>query len=198
MASPTVADGGRLTDTNFKVDPNVSLMKKQPDLELLSLSDDAEADLPSIDTACASQQKIGNNMSTLYEMYQFCNPQLLSKYLHGKTQNTNARMNKLIWSRCPKEDWARLKTVQQASFAAVAHFIDGNTAYLEILQHLAVNPGYYVTLLSQKHDATQIAKANRRSTTIAKQQRYFEQLKKAGVTKKSNKKVFHMPEDSFK
>ena len=41
MASP-VADGGRQTDTNFKIDPNASLVVEQPDLELLSSSDDAK------------------------------------------------------------------------------------------------------------------------------------------------------------
>uniref|UniRef100_A0A0B7BM13 Uncharacterized protein n=1 Tax=Arion vulgaris TaxID=1028688 RepID=A0A0B7BM13_9EUPU len=28
---------------------------------------------------------------------------LLRKCIHGKTQNTNECLNKLIWDRCPKE-----------------------------------------------------------------------------------------------
>ena len=55
-----------------------------------------------------------------------CNPNLLTKCLHGKIQNPNECLNKAIWSRCPKEVWVSLKPVEQAAFAAVAHFNNGN------------------------------------------------------------------------
>ena len=34
-------------------------------------------------------------------------PDLLARCLHGKTQNPNECLNKVIWSRCPKEIWVK-------------------------------------------------------------------------------------------
>ena len=68
-------------------------------------------------------------LEPIYE--ELSDPKLLSKCLHGKTQNPNECLNKLIWSRCPKKIWVSLKTVEQASYAAVAHFNDGNLSLSE-------------------------------------------------------------------
>ena len=88
-----------------------------------------------------------------------------------KSQNPNECLNKLIWSRCPKEIWVSLKTVEQASYAAVAHFNDGNLSLLNVLQHIGVNPGYFTTAICKKQDILRIAKSSQRSTTISKQRR---------------------------
>ncbi|KAG1662100.1 4-coumarate--CoA ligase-like 9 [Nymphon striatum] len=46
--------------------------------------------------------------------------ELLGKCLHGKSQNTNECLNKLIWDRCNKEYF-----VENATCCAVSHFNDG-------------------------------------------------------------------------
>ena len=108
-------------------------------------------------------------LEPIYE--ELSHPQLLSKCLHGKTQNPNECINKLIWSCCPKEIWVSMKTVQQASYAAVSHFNDGNISFLYVLQHLGVDPGYFTTAICRKRDAIRIMKSNIRSTATSKQRR---------------------------
>jgi len=108
-------------------------------------------------------------LEPIYE--ELSHPQLLSKCLHGKTQNPNECLNKLIWSRCPKEVWVSLKTVQQASYSAVAHFNDGNISFLNVMQQIGITPGFFTTLLCKKQDSIRIAKSNLRSTTQSKQRR---------------------------
>ena len=64
-----------------------------------------------------------------------------------------------------------MKTVQQASYAAVSHFNDGNISFLYVLQHLGVDPGYFTTAICRKRDAIRIMKSNIRSTATSKQRR---------------------------
>jgi len=42
-------------------------------------------------------------LESIYE--DLSDPNLHAKCLHGKTQNPNEYLNKVIWSRCPKEVW---------------------------------------------------------------------------------------------
>ena len=105
-------------------------------------------------------------LEPLYE--ELSHPQLLSKCLHGETHNPNECLNKLIWSRCPKEVWVSLMTTQQATNAAVAHFNDGNISFLNVLQHMGVDPAFYTMLISKKQDSNRIAKSNRHPLKIKK------------------------------
>ena len=105
-------------------------------------------------------------LEPIYE--ELSDPKLLSKCLHGKTQNPNECLNKLIWSRCPKKIWVSLKTVQQASYAAIANFNDGNISFLNALQQIGVNPGYFTTAICRNQDLLRIAKSNLRSTASSK------------------------------
>ena len=111
---------------------------------------------------------------------------LLSKCLHGKTQNPKECLNKLIWWRCSKEIWVSLKTVQQASYAAVANFNDGNVSFLNVLQQIGVNLGYFTTAICKKQDLLRIAKSNLRSTATSKQRRKTLRAIEKGWTDKKN------------
>jgi hypothetical protein len=69
---------------------------------------------------------------------------LLSKCLHGKTQNVNEGLNQLIWKRCPKEGFAGKTTVDMAAADAVAHLNIGSRSKLLVLQKLGIqNPGVF-------------------------------------------------------
>ena len=59
---------------------------------------------------------------------------LLKKCLHGKTQNNNECLNKLILDRCSKEYFVERKIVEEAVYSAVAHFIfnDGATSIMKL------------------------------------------------------------------
>ena len=50
---------------------------------------------------------------------------ILTRCLHGGTQNQNEAINALIWQRATKETHSGLNTVELAVFLAVPHFNDG-------------------------------------------------------------------------
>lgn len=68
---------------------------------------------------------------------------LLSRCLHGGTQNQNKAINGLIWQRATKETHASTPTVELATFLAVGHFNDGSQTLLTILEALGIDPGYH-------------------------------------------------------
>ena len=69
-------------------------------------------------------------------------PGLLCKCLHGKTQNNNEYLDKLIWDRCSKEVFVGKLTLEEAVYSAVAQFNDGNVAVLRVLELCGLSPGY--------------------------------------------------------
>ena len=80
-------------------------------------------------------------------------------------------------------------TTQQATNAAVAHFNDGNISFLNVLQHMGVDPAFYTMLISKKQDSNRIAKSNRRSTIHSKQRRKtLRAIKKGWGDKKEQQK----------
>ncbi|GFO10610.1 forkhead box protein k1 [Plakobranchus ocellatus] len=95
---------------------------------------------------------------------------LLQKCLHGKTQNNNECLNKLIWDRCSKEYFVERKTVEEAVYSAVAHFNDGPSSILKVLNKLGVSPGYYTGQKCTAKDVQRIKKSACRSTEVAKKQ----------------------------
>ena len=98
-------------------------------------------------------------------------PELLTKCLHGKTQNPNESLNKLIWTRCPKEVWVGVNTLKQATLAAVAHFNDGYISYVKIMQQMGINPGHFSNSICQKLDNARLYNSQRKSMDSAKQRR---------------------------
>ena len=55
-------------------------------------------------------------------------PQILSRCMHGGTQNVNECLNGRKWDRCAKEKSAGRRTVEEVVYSAVAHFHDGEAA----------------------------------------------------------------------
>ena len=61
---------------------------------------------------------------------------LLSKCLHGKTQNNNESINNVIWKKCPKTTYVSRKHLEIAVNSAVIEFNDGN---------VGIKPVFYTT-----------------------------------------------------
>ena len=55
---------------------------------------------------------------------------LLEQCLHGKTQNQNQALNKMIQERAPKEIFIGLQETETAAFYAIANYNTGTTAIL--------------------------------------------------------------------
>jgi hypothetical protein len=49
---------------------------------------------------------------------------LLRRCLHGKTQNNNEALNKLIWERCSKEVYVERETIEEAVLSAISYLKD--------------------------------------------------------------------------
>ena len=73
--------------------------------------------------------------------------EVLSKCLHGKTQDQNESFNALIWERAPKNVYLSLEKLRFAVYDAVVVFSDGRQGSLNVLKAVGVQPGYYTTEL---------------------------------------------------
>ncbi|GFT06574.1 uncharacterized protein TNCV_2643801 [Trichonephila clavipes] len=63
---------------------------------------------------------------------ELCTKELLTKCLHGKTQNSNECLNGVTWQRVPKEVFVCLKTLKSGALDAVIQFNDGYKGCVEI------------------------------------------------------------------
>ncbi len=75
---------------------------------------------------------------------------LLSKCLHGKTQNSNEALNNLIWRKCPKGDFVDRATLECAVNSAVIQFNDGPNAISDVFHHFGIAPGVILQKSSNK------------------------------------------------
>ncbi|GFS61921.1 putative kolobok1-1 nv [Trichonephila clavipes] len=74
-------------------------------------------------------------LNTIKPTYlELCTKELLTKCLHGKTQNSNKCLNGVIWRRVPKEVFVCLKTLKSGALDAVIQFNDGYKCCVEIFK----------------------------------------------------------------
>ncbi|GFX52800.1 uncharacterized protein TNCV_3719901 [Trichonephila clavipes] len=111
-------------------------------------------------------------LNTIKPTYlELCTKELLTKCLHGKTQNSNENLNGVIWQRVPKEVFVCLKILKSGALDAVIQFNDGYKGCVEIFKKLNITPAYF-TLKAYKHlDINRINDAERHSTPNVKQRR---------------------------
>jgi len=69
---------------------------------------------------------------------------LLSKCLHGKTQNQNEAFNKIIWDRVPKTSFCTKEQLEFGLYDAVSNFNIGRKATVLIFEKLGVTPGKFL------------------------------------------------------
>ncbi|GFV40319.1 uncharacterized protein TNCV_4900381 [Trichonephila clavipes] len=74
-------------------------------------------------------------LNTIKPTYlELCTKELLTKCLHGKTQNSNECLNGVIWQRVPKEVFVCLKILKSVALDAVIQFNDGYKGCVEIFK----------------------------------------------------------------
>ncbi|KAL8582698.1 hypothetical protein ACOMHN_058075 [Nucella lapillus] len=112
---------------------------------------------------------IGEAIKPIYQ--RLGDPQLLHRCLAGKTQNSNESLHSLLWSICPKERWASLRTVDTALGIAVQKFIQGSTALLNILLELELMQNTRAAEYGEQEDVKRVNKATRRSSQQAQEKR---------------------------
>lgn len=92
-------------------------------------------------------------------------PNLLSKCLHGKTQNINECLNNVIWTRIPKQTFVTLSTLKLGVADAIGCFNDGNIFCCRTLKELGVKPGDFCLKAMQQLDKRRIRDAERINKT---------------------------------
>ena len=97
--------------------------------------------------------------------------ELLKKCLHGKTQNANECLNKLIWDRCSKEYFVEKDVVQEAAFSAISHFNDGRKSILNLFGKLNINPGRFTVDACSHQDQQRISGSLTKSSEQVKKRR---------------------------
>ena len=83
--------------------------------------------------------------------------ELLGKCLHGKTQNTNECLNKLIWDRCSKEYFVEKDTIENATLCAVSHFNDGRRSLINIFEMLGIKAGRFMAANCEYQDKVRVS-----------------------------------------
>jgi hypothetical protein len=99
------------------------------------------------------------------------NDNLLSKCLHGKTQNPNECFNSTIWKRVPKKTFVGLETMQIGVEDAVVVFNDGNMGRVKILEALGMKPGFNTLKQLRAFDSVRVAKADQVALEMTKSAR---------------------------
>ena len=94
-------------------------------------------------------------------------PDLLERCIGGRTQNTNESLNALIWKYCPKTSNSAKTIVDIAVNMAVAHFNDGKSATLRIMEHLGLIPGHNSVAFSVMADKARIKYAEKRALSYS-------------------------------
>ena len=108
-------------------------------------------------------------MEPIYD--DLSNPDLLLKCLHGKTQNPNENLHKLIWDHAIKEVFVSKRVVEQAALSAVAHFNDGSAALIKILELMGVPPRHFTIEGCKRKDSRRLACAKSKSSDSGKRRR---------------------------
>ena len=108
-------------------------------------------------------------IESIYE--DLSSPDLLGRCLHGKTQNNNECLNKVIWDHCSKEVFVGKLTVEEGAYSAVALFNDGNHSVLKCMELLGVSPGRFTLKFAQTGDSNRLYRAARKTANTGKSRR---------------------------
>jgi hypothetical protein len=96
------------------------------------------------------------------------NETLLSKCLHGQTQNNNESLNALIWKRCPKDFFIGKKVLEISMNSAIIAFNDGSTAVEKVISAGGIEPSIFMQEGLRKLDCNRIKKMNHKSSAKGK------------------------------
>lgn len=113
-----------------------------------------------------------------------CDRALLSKCLHGKTQNCNESFNNMIWTVLPKETFVGLQTMLLGANVAVLLFNSGYLGLLPVFKSLGISVEKKMIMNYLSFDNERISNSRRHSLPSAKRAR-----KKRRASKKS--KLIH-------
>ncbi|GFX86204.1 uncharacterized protein TNCV_2560861 [Trichonephila clavipes] len=98
-------------------------------------------------------------------------PELMSRSLHGKTQNCNESLNSVIWSIIPKIVFVQLGTLKTGVYESISIYNQGLVTKLKVLDLLNIQPGFYTCPALQEADHARIRKVEKAISRRAKEAR---------------------------
>ena len=88
---------------------------------------------------------------------------MLEKCLHGKTQNQNEALNRMVRQRIPKEVYVGREILEMGLYDVVAHFNIGTSAVLKLFNALGIPPGKFKAIGCKQQDQAHVDLAQRKS-----------------------------------
>ena len=68
---------------------------------------------------------------------------LLSKCLHGLTQNVDEALNNIIWKKCPKRSFVQRNILEIATYSALIEFNDGQLGICKVAEKLGLSSSFF-------------------------------------------------------
>ena len=99
------------------------------------------------------------------------NETLLSKCLHGKTQNANEAINNMIWAKCPKNVYVQRSVLEMGVSSAVINYNDGACGILNVIKNANMEIGYFTKKFCENKDKNRIEQMNNKTTEMTKARR---------------------------
>ena len=96
---------------------------------------------------------------------------LLTKCLHGLTQNANEALNNVIWKKCPKRSFVERNILEIATFSALIEFNDGQLGICKVAEKLGLSSSFSMIAHSYTEDKIRIKESIRKSTEKVKKRR---------------------------
>ena len=105
---------------------------------------------------------------------------LLSKCLHGDTQNSNESLNNVIWVKCPKNVFVHRPVLELGVYSAVVEFNEGGNGISKVFNHFGIN-GFCTGNSSFSRDKLRNKKMANKSTEQGQKSRKHLRAKKKGL-----------------
>jgi hypothetical protein len=112
---------------------------------------------------------------------------LLSKCLHGKTQNANEAANSIIWKRCPKNIFVSRDTIQIGVNSAILEFNDGPMGVMSVLEDFGLSGQAACTHADIQSTKSKKRAARKSSDRVKKRRRALRTIKKGFSDKEKEK-----------
>jgi len=103
-------------------------------------------------------------------------PHLLSKCLHGKTQNLNEAFNNVVWTKCPKTVYVNRKTLEIGVASAVLEFNEGKDGILQVFKNVGLKIGQIQHQSTVRLGVKRKRHLDRKSSSPVKRRRLTESI----------------------
>ena len=99
------------------------------------------------------------------------NDELLTKCVHGETQNPNEAFNNIIWTRCPKTIYVNRQVLETGVNSAVLHYNEGSRGINSVLSSFSIESGIFMERGTIQKNTKSIKKADIKSSEKTKKRR---------------------------